>query len=134
MRQVLALFGALLHGSLYLVLGATTLLPQALRAALRAASRQRTSLLQARARALLQRRGCAAGSRQAPSATQCPCSQPALACAAPPGASTPPWCRRAPAPSHRCRQQSARLCQPPHAGSDRPLQAGQHCQTSATAC
>lgn len=48
-RQVLALFGALLHGSLYLVLGATTLLPQALRAALRGASRQRTSLLQARA-------------------------------------------------------------------------------------
>ena len=53
--QVLALFGALLHGSLYLVLGATTLLPQALRAALRAASRQRTSLLQARACALPQR-------------------------------------------------------------------------------
>ena len=54
-RQALALFGALLHGSLYLVLGAITLLPQALRAALRAASRQRTSLLQARACALSQR-------------------------------------------------------------------------------
>ncbi|KAK9842318.1 hypothetical protein WJX81_006380 [Elliptochloris bilobata] len=44
--QVLALFGALLHGSLYLVLGATTLLPQVLRAAARAASGQRASLPQ----------------------------------------------------------------------------------------
>jgi hypothetical protein len=48
---VLALFGALLHGSLYLVLGATTLLPQALRAGARLASGARPPLPQARARA-----------------------------------------------------------------------------------
>ena len=52
-RQVLALFGALLHGSLYLVLGTVTLLPQALRAAAHAACRQRISLLQASALRLL---------------------------------------------------------------------------------
>jgi len=51
-RQVLALFGALLHGSLYLVLGATTLLPQALRAGARLASGRRPPLPQARARAV----------------------------------------------------------------------------------
>ena len=51
MRQVLALFGALLYGSLYLVLGATTLLPQALRAAAGFAAGQRASLLQVCTRA-----------------------------------------------------------------------------------